>query len=226
MELFFTQMESPSVKMTAALQCRDWQPVHLPFREALFFDHVPVMDLSPFKAIIMTSKNAVRWFLERQFPQPWPEFALVGGGTAQHLGTEGVRLMVPPAPHGEALVKTLRPKVAPQDPLLFLHGARVAPHIPQGFMGYNLMECTVYETRKIVPNKALRPASGMVYFQAPSSVEDFVELYDFRPQHIAVIGPSTRKRVEQEGWRVDFQPSRPELEVFLRELPHHTNFKG
>lgn len=226
MKIYLTQIDSPPEHCLTILKEKGWDPVHWPMREVRFAPPRQIENLAGFAALVITSKKAARWFLEQDYPRPWPKLAAVGRTTASMFAGEKTGMLCEPARNGAELAANLQTKLAPPAPLLFLCGAKVASGLTSGLAGYRLQLEVVYETLRIPANNRQKPRGGMVYFQAPSTVEDFLNLYDCRPHKIAAIGETTRRRLSQLDWQVDFQPSRPELDIFVDELPPPNGFEG
>ena len=90
--------------------------------------------------------------------------------------------------------------------------------IPKHLSKHRLTEKIVYETAKIVKKYPPLNKDGMVYFQAPSSVTDYVAAFSEPPKRIGSIGPTTANAIKKQGWVIDFQPSRPENHFFVEEI--------
>jgi len=226
MKIYLTQIDPPPRKCLTALREKGWDPIHWPMREVRFGAARPVESVAGYAAIAITSKKAALWFLKQDFPKPWPKLAVVGRNTASLFDGEGAELLCEPARNGTELAADIRKNLAPPAPILFLGGAKVASGLTHGLAGYRLSREVVYETLRIDAKNRGIPNAGMVYFQAPSTIEDFSELYGFRPEKIAVIGDTTRRSLSQLDWQADFQPSRPELDTFVKELPRPDWFGG
>ena len=222
MNLYFTQMDAPDPVVVAALNERGWRCIPMPFREIVLSDEY-LAGVEGFDFIVLSSKNAAKWLLQQMKPQECPPLAIVGRATTELM--TGYRLVFdqPPANAAE-LVPRLRKRLADKARILFLRGEKALDTIPEGLGEFSLTSKTVYKTRKI---QKIRPiyTSGMVYFQAPSTVTDFSETYRQPPNLIGAIGPTTAKAIQKMGWRIDFQPERPEIKELIRALPHSGTFR-
>ena len=223
MNLYFTQMDPPVAAHYRLLAARGWTLQHLPFRRPCFYE--PPADLHPahYDLIILSSKQAAKW-LCRYFPPPLPPIAAVGRTTASLLNGYDLWFDDPPPAHGAELVDRLNAELPPGPRLLFLHGHQAKRVIPTGLAAFSPVAQTVYGTEKLLTTFAPLPQKAVVYFQAPSTVADYLEIYGVPPWRIAAIGPSTATALRGLGWEPDFCPSRPETACFIAELPTPTQF--
>lgn len=216
MNFYFTQIEPPDPVLVAELTRSGWCCHHLPFRETVLLD-VDRPDFNQFDYVVLTSKNAARWLKTRCYPGQVPPIVAVGGSTAALLEDYAL------APgflsgNAETMVAQMRQGLRPGCRILFLRGASSLGVVGEGLAGFQVASLTVYKTRQIQNNHPIY-SSGMVYFQAPSTVTDFSETYRLPPTGVGAIGPTTAKAITRLGWRIDFQPERPELRFLAEALP-------
>ena len=209
-------MDAPDPVVSQGLESRGWHCMHMPFREVVFSAET-LPDLSCYDYIVLSSKNAARLLIEQTGSQEVPPVAVVGGATSSLLG-EYPLVFQEPCVSAAELVERLRKRLAGNEKILFLRGEKALDTIPSGLGDFSLTPLTVYKTRKIQKIHRIY-TSGMVYFQAPSTVTDFSETYRNPPDFIGAIGPTTAKAIEELGWRIDFQPERPEIKELIGYLP-------
>jgi uroporphyrinogen-III synthase len=215
MKLYFTQIDPPETALFQRLEAKGWMPQHLPFRQVEFCGESLV--LGDFDALVLTSKQAARWLLQ-QPRQALPPLAVVGTASAALLAGHDLLIADPPG-NAADLAGAIRTRLPTSARILFLRGETAKTTIPLALNDYHLTCHTVYRTRKIQQKVRAIEDPSMVYFQAPSTVADFVEHFAQPPSWIAAIGASTAGTLRQLGWRIDFQPSRPENRFFVAELP-------
>ena len=223
MKLYFTQIDPLEDNYRDRLERRGWEYRHHPFREVVFLE-VPVPDFSRYDVIILSSKQAAKWLIRHQVPA-LPPLAVVGRATASLLESYRLFFDEDAPPDADSLVEALRGRCQPSCRLLFLAGERARDTIPRGLADYPLVQTTVYKTVKLKKNHA-RYEGGMVYFQAPSTVKDFLRVYREPPDWIGAIGGTTARSLENIGWQVHFKPSRPEVRYFVEELPDPETFEA
>jgi len=217
MNLVFTQIDPPPDWAVTALEKKGWTCVHQAFRRVVFLD-APAEDLAAFDLLIVTSKQAARW-LQARAPTALPPVAAVGRATSALLPGRRLAFGDDPPANAVELCARLRRSFTQSWRGLFLRGEAASPTIPKELADFDLTCRTVYKTEKISKNFAASPGPCMVYFQAPSTVMDFVERLRRPPTRIASIGPSTSAAIEKLGWSIDFTPSRPEIQFLVEELP-------
>jgi uroporphyrinogen-III synthase len=189
--------------------------------------------LEQYAWLLFTSGNAVRFFLERvensfqfsvfsnqlRITHHAPRIAAVGSATQTLLAENNIPVdFVPDEFTGEQLVLGLgdvagqrillpRAKIGRQEIVEMLRerGA-VVDDIP------------LYDTVTAVPDPAalaeLEKGVDVITFTSPSSVRNFLQIIETRPQgfskplgsKIAVIGPSTATEAEKFGLTVDIMP--------------------
>lgn len=226
MKLYLTQMDPIPQTVGALLKRKGWQVLHNPFRQVLFRENCWQDPLTSFDVVLLSSKNAARWLVDHSASQKIPPLAVVGEATAAIATSSGAALLTEPAPNAKALGITLQKILPAGASILYLCGATVTGDIEEGLKNYLLTKWEVYETQLITGSESAMDPKSMVYFQAPSTVQDFCSRQGFRPLWVAAIGPTTARALEGKGWKVDFQPSRPESLCFAREVPTPTQLGG
>lgn len=219
MKLYFTQINPLSDAATAAVKEKGWLPHHHPFRKIVFHQVNIARDLEGVDVLVLTSKNAAKWLLKQPLNLGRIPFAVVGETSAELLSTLGLHLVTKPAATARELAADLSQKLPQAAKVLFLCGAKTTGDLERGLARTCLQSRVVYSTQRIALKNAAIDSESMVYFQAPSTVDDYFSSFPFRPRWVAAIGPTTRLALEQRSWRVDFQPKRPELKNFIKELP-------
>ena len=224
MDLYFTQIDPPDTATQDALTAKGWTCCHLPFRRVRF--RKPEWDPDLWPILLITSKQAARWYLKQKKQKSGllPRLAVVGEATSSLFPAE--RLLCPEAPaNAEQLAKRVRELVPPGAPLLFLRGAIAKTTLAHELNSYYVFEdLIVYETKRIKKKGEAPTPGSMVYFQAPSTVTDYSAHFKIQPDYTAVIGPSTERAVQRLGWTIHFQPCRPENRQFIEELPSAQEF--
>ncbi len=220
MKLHFTQIDPVPKAITMPLEARGWTCVHTPFREVVYLQMEPI-DFQSYDCLIITSKQAARWLLKHH-EGALPPLAVVGGSSNRLLKEHNCLFGDQPPASADMLVQALLKRGLPPK-CLFLKGANARDVIEQGLPSANLHTVIVYQTQKIKKNHC-DYGSGMVYFQAPSTVADFYEMYQKQPELIGAIGETTASAIRDMGWSVDFKPTRPELPFLAQQLPAPANF--
>ena len=218
MFLYFTQIEPPEPETLAVLERKGWQCLHFPFRRAELLEVNPPEPFGQFDALILTSRRAAQWLLAGNY-RDLPPLAVVGAATAQLL--QDHRLLFPknPPPNAAALVSRLRKRFSAPARFLFLKGEAAPETLKSELQPHEVTVSTVYRTVPIEEKTRPLQQPAMVYFQAPSTVSDFMERYGKPPARIAAIGPSTAAALSSLGWAIDFQAERPETASFAATLP-------
>ena len=214
--LYFTQTDPLAAEDRRELEGKGWTVKHLQFRRVVMFD-LPVV-LQGYDVIVVTSKQAARWLTKRP-QQPLQNIAAVGGSTSALLPPASLLFGADPPATVADLVNRLRGALSHTDRVLFLKGSHAASLQSRGLTEPSLSEVVVYSMVPAAAKFPPIPEDAMVYFQAPSTVKDFWTYYQRRPGRIGAIGPTTAKAIREQGWAVDFQPSRPENQTFVAELP-------
>lgn len=222
MNLYFTQMDPVAPKHVTGLEAKGWQVLHMPFRKVAF-ERVTLPELMQYELCIISSKQAARWFLNQGF-QKSPPLAVVGKTSSALLKDYPLFCEADVPANAQELVKMVRERCH-KDKILYLCGANARETIPLGLQDYAFTSLIVYRTES-VKKKSPKYSSGMVYFQAPSTVMDFLETYGERPELIGAIGPSTEQALNGVGWQVDFRPSRPETTYMVNEIPKADEIRG
>lgn len=219
MNLYFTQIDPVDPHFCDLLSWRGWHCRHLPMRRVVLSEAAPDWDPDAFDALILTSKSAARWLLKWRLDR-LPPLAVVGESTRALLPGKPMLLAGPAPANADALADRLC-RHFHQGParLLFLKGASASDTLAHELQHHVLAEQVVYRTEKLSQKLPTPPMPAMVYFQAPSTVFDYQEIYHNPPTHVAAIGNSTARAVEAAGWHLGFQPSRPETRCFVTELP-------
>ena len=216
MRLYFTGLDSPGPAIGRALHEIGWQVVHMPFRRAVFLK-ADLPDPRIYDGWIMTSKRAVDWFLTQEISSP-PRLAVVGE-TSSHM-LRAFPLFFPEniPVNAASLLAGLRTRFPRGGRFLFIRGESALNTIPDGLDGYQLDQLMVYRTEKVEKTHS-NYLGGMVYFQAPSTVTDFLEQFGGSPEWTGAIGETTARALQKLNWKVHFRPSRPELRYLVEELP-------
>ncbi len=225
MDLYFTQMDPLDPRISELLADRGWVCRHLPMRRVVFSEEPFELDSDAWDALILTSKQAARWLLRKGFER-LPPLAVVGESTSVLMGDATMLLPSPAPTDADALAALLRKRFQHKTArLLFLRGASSAPTLARELRHHKFQERIVYRTEKLSQKLPAPTMPAMVYFQAPSTVFDYQEIYHNPPTHTAAIGKSTAMALKQIGWRQDFQPSRPENACFAAELPAWSDWR-
>ena len=221
--LYFTQMDPLDASMIETLARRDWTYAHLPFRRPLYL--TPDWDPTGFDALILTSKRAAVWLLQQKLNQV-PPLAVVGETSTALL--KGLPLIFPTDPPTCAadLVARLQTFWPQPARLLFLRGHKASSTIVDGLKNHQAQQLTVYRTERICKKITALDNDSMVYFQAPSSVADYMDHYPKPPKWVGSIGPSTSEALRVSGWPVHFQPKRPENRHFVAQVPRPCELDG
>lgn len=219
--LYFTQIDPPAESIRLQLAQKGWEGRHLVFRQVVF--QKIGMDPSSYDALLLSSKQAVRWLLAQDFQQ-LPPLAVVGAASSALLPSRQLLFPQKPPANAAELAERLGHAFPQPSRFLFLRGRIARDTLANVLTDHHLEQRIVYSTEKL--SKKFHPLvqGSMVYFQAPSTVADYFEHFCARPGCIGVIGPSTAQAVESLGWSIDFQPSRPENRHFAEELPAATRF--
>lgn len=184
-----------------------------------FLEPKTIPNWETFDAILITSGRAAQWLGERHFTGRLAPLALLGSHSAALLdGFEQLDLKGRPANAAE-LVVAVKKIFGESGRFLFLKGEHAKDTIPSAFQQSQLTQLTVYTTQKLLKEFPPLDKKGMVYFQAPSTVADFHAVYGRVLGRVSSIGPSTTLALNELGWSIDFQPSRPETAIFVKELP-------
>ncbi len=215
MYLYFTQVDPVPPGVNQALTEKGWQVEHLPLRKVVW---APAeLNWTNFDLVIVSSKQAALW-LRAHPPTSWPDLAVVGESSSALLPRQHLLFATAPANAAE-LVERLLPRLAPRTRILFLRGEMAQDTIPLALAAHDFHQTIVYRTEKNLEITSPPPSLAMVYFQAPGTVADFLEAFRQPPAFVGAIGPTTARALNAVGWRIDFQPSRPENACFARELP-------
>jgi len=222
MKLYFTQIDPLAPEQIAALAVKGWQAEHLAFRRVCFKE--PDIRLTGFDAILITSKQAARWLRARR-PAELPSLAVVGRTSSALFAPDDLLFGEDPPADARGLVTALRQRFAAGARFLHLRGAATRDTVAEGLADYVLIGAEVYETARLAREYSPLDRGGMVYFQAPSTVADFMDHYPHCPDRVGAIGPATGDAVRAAGWRLDFQPTRPETDCFIAEIPLAREFQ-
>ncbi|CAM2008019.1 uroporphyrinogen-III synthase [Acanthopleuribacter pedis] len=219
MQFLFTQLDPVPIEVRQALQAKGWTVGHLPFRKVVFQPPSEPPDWPHHEAVVITSKQAAKWFADHAPPNA-PPVAAVGAATHALLEAADCWFRDAPPANADELVTRLRQRIGTRPTrLLFLCGNKTKATVPDAFPDGECTLYKVYATRKL--SKVFPPVApnSMVYFQAPTTALDYFSSFQTSPPRVAVIGPSTAATVRRLGWTIDFQPSRPETAALIRELP-------
>ncbi len=220
MHLYFTQMDPIPNAVSVPLEAKGWTCVHMPFREVVFLE-TGAVDFGDYDCIILTSKQAAHWLLQNA-GDTLPPLAVVGGATTALLKKFHCLFKDNPPPSAQDLVERLAERGFSRRNL-FLRGVHARDTVEKGLPHDQLQSLVVYDTQKIKKSKPIY-GSGMVYFQAPSTVADFWETYRKPPKLIGVIGETTAGAIMARGWPVHFKAGRPELTFLAEQLPSPEDF--
>lgn len=216
MQLYFTQVDPIPPGVNQVLSAKGWQVEHLPLRKVVWEPATP--NWADLDLVIVTSKQAALWLCAHPPPAAWPDLAVVGESTSALLPRQHLLFETAPA-NATELVERLLPRLAPRTRILFLRGEKAQDTIPLALAAFDFRQTIVYRTEKNLEITSPPRSLAMVYFQAPGTVADFLEAFRQPPAFVGAIGPTTARALEAVGWRVDFQPSRPENACFAQELP-------
>lgn len=223
MKLYFTQIASIPGAICEQLRTKGWLPLHMPFREVQLEPIDLALNFSKYDLIVLSSKNALTWLTQHTLPAHI-QVAVVGNATNASLEPQH-RFFKASAPANAA---DLAAKVCQALPLntriLLLLGQRARPTLAMALTPFRTEVRVVYHTQRRNTDFTQPERPSMVYFQAPSAVEDYQQLFAEPPTFVAAIGPSTAQQLHQKGWPIHFQPSRPELTCFTAELPQASDF--
>lgn len=214
--LYFTQMDPLPDRFSANLEARGWLPHHLPFRQVVYL--LEPTQLVGYDAVIVTSKQAARWLNRASVLTSQIRLAVVGRASSAELPPEQLLWRNAPA-NATQLVERLLMHFPNRSKFLFLRGEQALNTVASGLENHELTQLVVYRCEKVLKKDRLLVSPNMVYFQAPSTVVDYLEVYRHPPKCIGAIGKTTAQAVKQVGWHIDFQPSRPENTCFTSELP-------
>ena len=222
MNLYFTGIQAPPDQVVKSMETKGWCCRHMAFRQVVYLAaNLPSVDAGH-GAWLITSPRAARWLLD-QNPQKTPPIAAVGQTTHDLLTGFPLVFSQDPPRDAASLGERLQECFEAETRFLFIRGAAARDVLVEALGENRLDILTVYRTEK--RTKIDTPyLGGMVYFQAPSTVWDFQEIYGRPPQLVGVIGPATADAVRKLGWRVHFQPSRPELPGLIFEMPGPETF--
>jgi uroporphyrinogen-III synthase len=223
MKLYFTQIQPLSDQLTADVVAKGWVPTHLPFRQVVLADAQHALQWLQFDLVVLSSKYAIQWLKQHQLPASL-KIAVVGNASNALIPADQRFFQDDAPPNAKTLANVLTDQLHPENRVLLLHGKQATTTLQEALQTYKTTVLEVYETRPVKPNLSQIAQPSMVYFQAPSTVEDYHQHIADVPTYIAVIGPSTAQKVISYGWPIHFQPTRPELTTFTNQLPHATAF--
>lgn len=202
--------------------------------------------LKPGDWLAFTSANGVAFFmhwmhhLQLQVHNQGFRFAAIGGASAQRLRQEGIVADFT-AENGDTarnFGKRLLRVLGKASQRVWIPKGNLASGELAAVLGekHQCMETVVYNTIRQTEASAewLRTMQegkyDMIILLSPSAVETLLQLaqkHGLNPQHFrtAVIGPTTRKALEQQGLTPDFMPSAPNLDIMAAEMNTYFNAK-
>jgi len=220
-KILCTRPVSDSLEFTSSLESAGAEVISLPVIEISPPENFDELDsalsgLSKYNGVVFSSSNAVKYFFDRIKEKNISfqcEIFALGEKTKKKIQEYGYNVtFIPDTFSSEELAKTLKEKVSGNLRLLF----------PRGNLGMNTLakelnnieEVIVYKTGKpskvqnyeFVAKMLINSEIDCIAFFSPSAVTNFRLMFpDFTQDvtSIAVIGSTTLKRAQEEGFSVD-----------------------
>lgn len=200
-----------------------------------------IKNLHDYDFVVFTSKNAVEWFLKRltlfeKFDElKKKKIISIGKSTQEKLYQLGLKVdFIPEKFNSESLIEGLL-KFIPSGSKVLLPQSKIGRNIIETRLneaGINVKRVEVYdvdipdlndiENEIILLNKK---DVDLYVFTSPSTYENFLKIFDIKdPQNffndklIAVIGPTTRKHLENYGINVVIIPEESTFNSLTDEI--------
>ncbi|WP_104713364.1 uroporphyrinogen-III synthase [Helicobacter cetorum] len=193
-----------------------------------FCYHALELDLSPFDALVFTSKNAVFSLLETlknspklKILQNIPSYAL-SNPTAKILQAHGFKVaFVGQKAHGKGFAKEIIPLLKDKK-VLYLRAKEIVSHLDTILLehGVSLTQAIVYEnkpkTLSLNEKNALKPKdNSILIFTAISHAKAFLHYFDFLENYTAIsIGNTTAQFLLEQGIK-SYIAKKPSIEACL-----------
>lgn len=193
--------------------------------------------LSGFNWLILTSQNALRFFLERcaalnvDAGAAGCRIAVVGPGTARAAVESGLRVdWMPEKFSGQALAAGIGGRLAGRKVLL-PRSDRASAELPEALRAAGARVTEVVAYRTVIPSfpdviaKRLRPeGAGIITFTSPSAVHGMFEFIDeesWAGMKLAAIGPTTAAALKALGRPADIVASKSTAAGLVDAIVEH-----